>query len=29
MNAVNAQPDLFERKCNDYRSRWPWLTIGD
>lgn len=21
-------PDLFARKCADYRARWPWLTIG-
>ena len=27
MNPLNAQPDPFEQKCRDYRSRWPWLTV--
>lgn len=27
MNPANAQPDLFAKKCADYRSRWPWLTV--
>jgi hypothetical protein len=27
INPVNPQLELFKRKANDFRSRWPWLTI--
>jgi hypothetical protein len=27
MNPMNPQPELFEKKAEDYRARWPWLTI--
>jgi hypothetical protein len=27
INPMNPQPDLFYRKAQDYRARWPWLTI--
>ena len=29
MNPRNCQPHLFRRKAEDYRARWPWLTIAD
>ncbi len=29
MNPMNPQPEMFAKKCVDYRSRWPWLTIRD
>jgi len=29
MNPHNARPDLFVRKAESYRARWPWLTIVD
>jgi hypothetical protein len=28
MNPRNPRPDLFRRKAEDYRARWPWLTIA-
>ncbi|ACE91666.1 hypothetical protein AMC90_CH02645 [Rhizobium phaseoli] len=28
MNPLNVQPELFGRKCEQYRQRWPWLRIG-
>lgn len=28
MNPLNAQPDRFIRKCQEYVSRWPWLEIA-
>lgn len=27
MNPMNARPNLFRRKAEAYRARWPWLTI--
>ena len=27
MNPLNPRPDLFRKKAESYRSRWPWLTI--
>ncbi len=27
MNPHHPSPDLFRRKAESYRSRWPWLTI--
>jgi len=27
INPVNPQLELFKRKANDFRSRWPWLTV--
>lgn len=27
INPMNPQPELFRRKAEDYRVRWPWLTI--
>jgi hypothetical protein len=27
MNLRNPRPNLFRQKAEDYRSRWPWLTI--
>ena len=27
INPHNARPDLFVRKAESYRARWPWLTI--
>jgi hypothetical protein len=29
MKPLNARPDLFRRKAESYRARWPWLTIVD
>lgn len=29
MNPIIPEPELFARKCEAYRSRWPWLTIED
>jgi hypothetical protein len=28
MNPSNPQPALFRQKAEDYRARWPWLTIA-
>jgi uncharacterized protein len=28
MNPRNARPDLFRRKAEAYRERWPWLTVA-
>ncbi|MDK1375233.1 nucleotidyltransferase family protein [Sinorhizobium sp. 6-70] len=28
INPLNAQPDLFRNKCQEYLSRWPWLVIA-
>lgn len=28
MNPKNARPDLFRRKAEAYRARWPWLAIA-
>ena len=28
MNPLNAHPDLFAQKCQEYRQRWPWLRIA-
>jgi hypothetical protein len=28
VNPMNPRPDLFRRKAEDYRARWPWLTIA-
>jgi hypothetical protein len=28
MNPRHPLPELFRRKAEDYRARWPWLTIG-
>lgn len=27
MNPLNAQRDRFDRKCQEYLSRWPWLKV--
>ncbi|MGO6684905.1 nucleotidyltransferase family protein [Rhizobium leguminosarum] len=27
MNPLNAQPELFARKCKQYQQRWPWLRV--
>ncbi|MCB8823557.1 nucleotidyltransferase family protein [Microvirga rosea] len=27
INPLNPQPDLFLKKAEDYRARWPWLRI--
>jgi hypothetical protein len=27
INPMNPQPDLFLKKAEDYRARWPWLRI--
>jgi hypothetical protein len=27
MNPLNAQPELFARKCSQYQQRWPWLRV--
>lgn len=27
LNPLNQTPDLFLPKAEDYRARWPWLTI--
>lgn len=27
-NPSNPQSELFRRKAEDYRGRWPWLTIA-
>jgi hypothetical protein len=29
MNPLNAERELFRQKAQDYRARWPWLTIID
>jgi uncharacterized protein len=29
MNPLNPRPDLFRLKAENYRARWPWLTIVD
>ncbi len=29
MNPQNGRPSLFRQKAEDYRVRWPWLTIAD
>ncbi len=29
MNPLNTLPDLYRRKAESYRARWPWLTIVD
>jgi hypothetical protein len=29
INPLNPQPGLFRRKADDYRARWPWLTIAE
>jgi uncharacterized protein len=29
MNPLNARSDLFRLKAENYRARWPWLTIVD
>lgn len=28
INPNNSQPDLFVRKCADYKARWPWLSVA-
>jgi hypothetical protein len=27
INPLNPQLELFQKKADDFRSRWPWLTI--
>jgi hypothetical protein len=27
MNPLNAQPELFARKCRQYQQRWSWLRV--
>jgi hypothetical protein len=27
MNPRNQRPDLFRKKSEDYKKRWPWLSI--
>lgn len=27
INPSNPQPDRFLSKCQDYKARWPWLSI--
>lgn len=27
INSINHQPEMFLRKAQSYRERWPWLTI--
>jgi hypothetical protein len=29
MNPAHPSPTLFRRKAEDYRRRWPWLTIAE
>jgi uncharacterized protein len=29
MNPSNPRPDLFRQKAENYRARWPWLTLAD
>jgi uncharacterized protein len=29
MNPSNPRPNLFRQKAENYRARWPWLTIAD
>ncbi len=29
MNPLNAQRNLFDKKCRSYKSRWPWLTVAE
>ncbi len=28
MNPSNPTPMLFKQKCEDYRARWPWLSVA-
>jgi len=28
INPNNPQPEPFRRKCEDYKARWPWLSIA-
>ncbi|WP_315860857.1 nucleotidyltransferase family protein [Rhizobium leguminosarum] len=28
INPNNPQTDLFARKCREYRTRWPWLSVA-
>lgn len=28
INPRNSQPALFRKKAEDYRRRWPWLTVA-
>ncbi|MGB8287753.1 MAG: nucleotidyltransferase family protein [Rhizobium ruizarguesonis] len=28
INPTNPQTDLFLRKCEDYKARWPWLSVA-
>ncbi|WPC03750.1 nucleotidyltransferase family protein [Pseudomonas benzenivorans] len=28
INPLNHQPELFLRKVESYRERWPWLTVA-
>lgn len=28
INPNNPQTDLFLRKCEDYKTRWPWLSVA-
>ncbi len=28
LNPMTPHRDLFDRKVESYRSRWPWLTVG-
>lgn len=28
-NPLTPQPELFVRKAESYRARWPWLTLID
>lgn len=29
LNELNPQPELFREKAASYRSRWPWLFLGE
>lgn len=29
MNPLNPKPELFRRKAESYRQRWPWLEIHE
>jgi hypothetical protein len=29
INPRNRQPELFRQKAEDYRTRWPWLTVAE